>query len=299
MSTVGRNEKCPCGSGKKYKKCHMDIKENPGVLKKVFSIDPKDNFVQRFIFGLGNIRSCAIQKEKTLEYDEKFQAVFQNLYEMKIAKFKFLELLHKHKEEVSKKKDGKFHGNQIDVENPIDEELNFYFKDFFIRGYMATRGLISVSVYLGHNIEFFFSDDEKKFNSGAKKFPIDSTDQRFTNLHEFIKMHQTNWYKTFRELRRKIEHDGWRLPHVNYIVHEDFSVEVRIPPISNLEVEDMLETCWINIVNLCEEITVFLLSQKLPKDLIVVKVPETERVKHNFAQYIVSHKSFPGIPIHC
>ena len=27
LKTVGRNEQCPCGSGKKYKKCHMDSDE--------------------------------------------------------------------------------------------------------------------------------------------------------------------------------------------------------------------------------------------------------------------------------
>lgn len=25
MEKVGRNEPCPCGSGKKYKNCHMDL----------------------------------------------------------------------------------------------------------------------------------------------------------------------------------------------------------------------------------------------------------------------------------
>jgi uncharacterized protein YecA (UPF0149 family) len=27
MPKVGRNDPCPCGSGKKYKKCHMLIDE--------------------------------------------------------------------------------------------------------------------------------------------------------------------------------------------------------------------------------------------------------------------------------
>lgn len=25
---IGRNEKCPCGSGKKYKKCHMHVRQS-------------------------------------------------------------------------------------------------------------------------------------------------------------------------------------------------------------------------------------------------------------------------------
>lgn len=28
---IGRNEPCPCGSGQKFKKCHMAVKDNPKV----------------------------------------------------------------------------------------------------------------------------------------------------------------------------------------------------------------------------------------------------------------------------
>jgi preprotein translocase subunit SecA len=30
-SRVGRNDPCPCGSGKKYKKCHMPIDQGVGA----------------------------------------------------------------------------------------------------------------------------------------------------------------------------------------------------------------------------------------------------------------------------
>ncbi|MEQ9424254.1 MAG: SEC-C metal-binding domain-containing protein [Cyclobacteriaceae bacterium] len=30
MEKVGRNEPCPCGSGKKYKNCHMNAEQNKG-----------------------------------------------------------------------------------------------------------------------------------------------------------------------------------------------------------------------------------------------------------------------------
>jgi uncharacterized protein YecA (UPF0149 family) len=28
---VGRNDPCPCGSGKKYKKCHLPLEEGTGA----------------------------------------------------------------------------------------------------------------------------------------------------------------------------------------------------------------------------------------------------------------------------
>lgn len=296
---IGRNDKCPCGSGRKYKKCHMEYKGNPGVLKKVYEIDPTDYFVNRFIFGLGSIRDCAIEKDKRIGFDRVHNAVFQNLYEMKMAKHKCLEVIENHKKSLELKEDGVFQGNQITVTKPIDDELNLYFKDFFIRGLMATRGLMKLSVYLGHNIEFFFSDDEKKFKKGLEKFPIGSNDERFITLNDFIKGHQMAWYRTFREMRRKIEHEGWHLPKVHYVVQEDLSVQIMIPPIDNLPLEKILDICWNNIINFCEEITTFLLGQKLGDNKIIFRLPEEERSKHSHVQYIVSHKAFPGVPLQC
>ena len=38
MNTVGRNDKCPCGSGKKYKKCCAD----PSIMNKLNNVDNKN-----------------------------------------------------------------------------------------------------------------------------------------------------------------------------------------------------------------------------------------------------------------
>lgn len=38
MKKVGRNEPCPCGSGKKYKHCHEKIDEKSGGLDKAWLI---------------------------------------------------------------------------------------------------------------------------------------------------------------------------------------------------------------------------------------------------------------------
>ena len=36
MKVVGRNEPCPCGSGKKYKNCHMNIEQKNKSRNKTF-----------------------------------------------------------------------------------------------------------------------------------------------------------------------------------------------------------------------------------------------------------------------
>jgi len=38
MGKVGRNDPCPCGSGKKYKNCHQEIDAHQGGKNKAFLI---------------------------------------------------------------------------------------------------------------------------------------------------------------------------------------------------------------------------------------------------------------------
>src|SRR3989338_5345926 len=112
MGNVGRNDPCPCGSQKKWKKCHMNKKSEVGVLRKAYGFAPGDDFFNRYMFGLGQIRSCAYPKEKQLEYDKSYAPVVQNLIEMRIVKTRLNALIGKHIKDVESGEDAKYHGNQ-------------------------------------------------------------------------------------------------------------------------------------------------------------------------------------------
>lgn len=297
--SVGRNDPCPCNSGKKYKKCHMNTRSEVGVLRKAYGISAGDDFYSRFLMGHGSIRTCAYGKEKQLEYDKSFHPVFQNLVEMKMVKDKCIVVITKHLEAIQAGTDGKYHGHQIDVNEPIDDELNIFFKDFFIRGQMAVGALIRHSLYMGSNIGFLFSEDEKKFRSGLKNFVLKENDERFKALNAFISNHKTAWYASFRELRRKIEHEGWSLPALKYTLDENLKVRVHLPASPDKSIAEILETYWQSMALFCEEVVVFLLSLKLKDDMILVYIPEDKRDPQMPIRYMVSLKDFPGVPLQC
>ncbi len=248
----------------------MNKRREIGVLRKAYDMGRDHDFYTRFLFGLGNIRTCAYGKDKQLEYDKSFNPVFQNLVEMNIVKKKCVEVINHHLEAVATGKDGKYHGNQIDVNEPIEDELNIFFKDFFIRGEMAIGSLIAHSRYMGSNIGFLFSDDEKKFRKGLKKFVLDENDERFKGLSEFIKQHRVEWYESFNDLRNKIEHKGWHLPNLHYTLDKNSKVQVRLPTSPNQTIEEILEYYWQRMSMFCEEVIVFLLSLKLKGDIIIL-----------------------------
>lgn len=297
MVTVGRNSPCPCGSGKKHKKCHMNTRGEIGVLRKAY--DTGDDFNVRFLMGHGSIRTCAYGKEKQLEYDKSFHPVYQNLLEMKMVKDKCVGVISEHLEALQAGRVGKYHGNQIDVFEPIDDELNIFFKDFFIRGQMAIGALIKHSLYMGSNVGFFFSADDKKFRAGMKNFILSEEDERFKALSAFIANHKTTWYASFRELRRQIEHEGWSLPDLKYSIGADSKVRAHLPTTPNQSLEQMLGTYWQNMNLFCEEVVVFLLSLKLKDHMILVYIPEDKRDPNMPIRYMVSLKEFPGVPLQC
>jgi len=299
MSGLGRNSPCPCGSGKKYKKCHMNNRAQVGVVRKAYNVGKDDDFYARFIMGHGNIRDCVYGNDKRLEYDKSFNPVFQNLVEMKIVKDKCASIISKHLENIKTGLDGKYHGSQIDVKDPIDDELNILFKDFFIRGQMAIGALIKHSIYMGSNIGFFFSETEKKFRSGLKNFVLKEEDDRYKALNNFITNHKMAWYLSFREIRRQIEHEGWSLPELKYSLDDSMIVQVHLPVSPGQSIEEILENYWKSMILFCEEIVVFLLGLKLKDPMVIVYLPEDRRDPNVPVRYIVSHKDLLGVLLQC
>ena len=155
----------------------------------------------------------------------------------------------------------------------------FFFKDFFIRGEMAIGSLIAHSRYMGSNIGFLFTDDEKKFRKGLQKFVLNENDERFKGLNAFMKHNRAIWYESFNDLRNKIEHEGWHLPNLQYTLDLNNKVQVRLPTSPNQTIEEILESYWQSMSAFCEEVIVFLLSLKLRQDMIIVFIPEEKRDK--------------------
>jgi hypothetical protein len=114
-----------------------------------------------------------------------------------------------------------------------------------------------------------------------------------------MKYHRATWYKAFNDLRNKIEHDGWHLPNLQYTLDSDNRVQVRLPTYPKQTIEEILGSYWQSMSTFCEEVTVFLLSLKLKKDMIIVFIPEEKRDKNLPVRYIVSHKDSPGILLRC
>lgn len=276
----------------------MDTQVEVGVLQKAYDIEPGDDFYARFLMGLCDIRSCAYRKDKQLEYDKSFHPVYQNLLEMKMLRDKCLSIVSNHLSAVQSGADGRYNGHHIDIDKPLDDELNIFFKDFFIRGQMVIGALIKHSIYMGSNIGFLFAE-EKKFHKGLKDFVLKEDDERFESLNNFVVNHKIAWYSSFRELRRQIEHEGWSLPRLRYSLDENQKVQIHLPILFNQSLDNLLNTCWENMTLFCEEVIVFLLSLKLRDDMVIVYIPEKERNQNIPVRYIVSHKDFPGVLLQC
>lgn len=77
MNKVGRNDPCPCGSGKKYKKCCINEKvvEFPGKVVK----DELDQAFQRFQDYLVNVYPDYLPKEAPTTQEERIGQFFQLL----------------------------------------------------------------------------------------------------------------------------------------------------------------------------------------------------------------------------
>lgn len=306
---LGRNSKCHCNSGRKYKKCCLSKdqqKQAPaqgaiaGVLYGPITAGEEDDFYSRFYFQNSSIKSFVVPREKRLEYDHDYASMVQNLIEAKYSKDFSIKYIRDHLESLATGKDGLVTGHQINVTNPIDVELNMFFKDFFIRGTMATTGLIElVNKWFGYNIAFLFTDEEKKFEKGANAFKLDRNDPRFQTLSKFIQSHRVGWYADFKELRDRIEHRGYKLPQIKHRLGANGKVEAVLPSFERQTIEETLNVIWLNLSSLCEEILIAIMSFELKPPYIIWRIPEEKRAKHNWAKYKVSIPEYPEAHVSC
>ncbi len=297
MNAVGRNHKCPCGSNRKYKKCCLSKDEANrnirGVLTKSYDIKEGDDFFGRFIFQMCQIRDCISPREERLTYDHFYSTIFENLYEAKIARERCLEAISQHNQDVANGKGAYITNRQITVDAPITDDLNLFFKDFFIRGVMASDALFRHCAYMGYPISGLFSDKEKKRKQAVAEFPIPDSDPRKAQFFKYIEGHQKNWYRVFRELRVQIIHHGWKLPKIVYSPIAGNKVGVNYPKIHGLTIEEILNVCWHNMTGFCEETIVILAGLKLPDDLMILEIPIDKRDKGFPVRFAVRHKAFP------
>lgn len=78
---IGRNQPCPCGSGRKYKKCHLPKEE--GV--RIMNNEPKNTFREE-------VKKETVSEQVMLERDQKIAYLrFKNQVEMQQADCRHLQ----------------------------------------------------------------------------------------------------------------------------------------------------------------------------------------------------------------
>ena len=66
---IGRNDPCPCGSGKKYKKCHGGVKMEQPILGENSPRDTREiQLVISFYPGTGNVQVHGPIQDKILSF---------------------------------------------------------------------------------------------------------------------------------------------------------------------------------------------------------------------------------------
>jgi len=289
-----RNLPCPCGSGKKYKDCCMLIKiPKMGVIRLVYEHGTNDPFIARMLFQILEIRNFIYKGDsERKQFDNKHMPVFQNLLEARMVKEKAYQLIKEHTEKISEGKICQYDSvrDLIHVNETIENELSIYFKDFFIRGNMVFRDLIRLAGFMGYNISFAFSD-KKKYTEKKNKFLIKNPEEKFNKFCDMIDNDRKAWQSIFVKIRDTIEHEGFKLPEIKYVIDgSNNSVKPLYPKINNQTIEEILEICWSNLCHFYEEIIVFLLSVKLTDPLILVAIPKDKRDPNNPVKYKVGAK---------
>lgn len=288
---IGRNDPCFCGSGFKAKKCCLLLRApKGGVLRMTYKISSEDSFVARMLMQIASIRDHVYKDSKDArKFDFYHKTVFDNLDEAKLARERLLELIQSHRESIAKGVDCEHlpATDQININKPIDRDLNLFFKDFFIRGRIALDGLVGLARFAGFEIKFIFQE-EKNFEAGKALFVKKYPNLKAEAFLKFIEKNRVAWLSTFISMRIGIEHKGFQYPSLKYFLTPQNTIKPMFPSFYDHTTEEIINISWDNIISFCEDIIVFVLEQNLPEGFALYEIPKDKRDKLMPVKYKVS-----------
>ncbi len=264
-----------------------------GTLKKIKTTGTDDPLNARLMFGIMELRDFMVERdeEKRLAFDKFYGPVLDNMEEAQEHMTRCLSLIEDHRNKVVSGEIIKFQRDIIEVDETIDKELNNNFKDFFIKGQIALKALSPLSNHLGYSVGFFFQDD-KEFEAGKEKFTQLHKDKEVEALLKMLEDDRKKWYRHFREMRVKFEHEGASLPDIKYVKSPEGKVMVLFPTIGKYQISEYFKIIWFNLFEFVEGIVVSLIAFNLKPPLIIRALPEEQRDKSFPKKYIIWAEGF-------
>ncbi len=261
------------------------------TLVKVSDLGSQDLFTARMRMQILEIRDFVFSTEEDRrEFDKFYGPVLQNLIEARIVMEECVNLLVQHRQKIKSGEIVKVENQTLRVDESIDDNLNIWFKDFFIRGYIANQNIIRFAKFLDFKISFIFKSDSD-FDKESKKFLENNPSGGMKFFIDMVKDDREKWFSQFIDVRTQIEHSGFQLPCIEYHLdskNQPIGVEPRI---NDLDIPSYLSKMWENLFPFCEDIIVFLLAFKLPKGLVIKHIPEKNRDSDKPVRYTVVPRS--------
>ncbi|MCR4323912.1 MAG: hypothetical protein NUV37_03005 [Nanoarchaeota archaeon] len=265
-----------------------------GVLIKYKDTGTEDPFNARMMFGVMKLRDAFIKndEEERLKFDNLYQPIFESLDDCINCKKQFVDLITLHKKKISSKEIVGFQNNGaiLEIHESIDREMNRLFKDFFIKGEIALKGLQKLTKTYGLDIGFFFQDD-KAFQKGAEHFLAEGRSD--TKAVVEMLTSDRKWHTTFNEIRIAIEHGGFSLGRIKY--HHDIggNVIVYIPKINDKDLDEVVSIMSNNVFEFIEDVIAMTASRNIKDPLCVIQIPENKRDPSLPIKYTVGVDGMP------
>lgn len=271
------------------------INMKPFLIQKISDEGTSEPFFARMMCqNLELRRFIAHSDESIKEFDALYEPIFNNLVECRQALRESVKLISDHSRKISTGEIISGQEKAWTITESVDKDLNRNFKVFFIKARISLQCLDKFSKFMDNSIGFFFQE-EKEFQKGIQNFIADGKDQRRLNFIEMFKNDRA-WYSLLREIRVKIEHEGFNLPPAKYIIDSQGRGQVLFPLINNETIEDTLNLMWGNIFEFSEDVFVSLIGFKLTFPAMISIIPESDRRSDMPIKYrVTSAINPPGI----
>jgi hypothetical protein len=205
-------------------------------------------------------------------FDRKFKPMFEAAEAVRDASHKINQLIEAHKKKIEDGTIVKITHEKIEINESIDKPLSQLIDQLLDQSIVATKtGLQQILTdLLRLDIGFFFQT-EKQFEVGVSRL----NDLGENLLSQYLTDVRNNWHKDIQELRVRHEHEGWSLSSIEYQTVEASRVEMVLPKIEGLDVNEFARKTSNRVLLFIENMMVYAL-QRVNGDapIYVIEIPK-------------------------
>lgn len=270
-------------------------------MKKVSDEGSSSPFMARLFVGLLELRDSfhlldfdePLREQHRSYFDSRFKPLFEAAQATRDSAVEARKLITTHVAAIEEGRVVQIKSNQFDINETIDSPLSQAIDKLIDQGVVAIKTGLQRMLHdpLGLEIGFIFQKSIQ-FDKGI----TECRQSGENHLADYLDAVRRTWLTDFQKLRVDHEHCGWNLESIKYHLISPSTVDVQLPKIYGLHVDQFANLTANRVLLFIENMMVYAMVRKCPHPFYVVEIPKNQRDPANQRRFRIAAKGLTSTP---